>query len=146
LENLRNSWGANPPNAQIVISDGLNAKAIMDEGHLAPHLTELRKLLTEAGARVSEDNIVITRGRVRAGYEIGEILFEKSDPNKFKAFSTSSVNGPTPRITPTRSISPFSRARHGRKRKLIMMLRSWCAISPRRPSHPRKRQRKPSPS
>jgi len=36
LEMLRRSWGANPPKGQIVISDGLNAKAIMDDGHLAP--------------------------------------------------------------------------------------------------------------
>jgi ethanolamine ammonia-lyase large subunit len=41
-------------------------------------------LLTEAYTRVSEDNIVVTSGRVRAGYEIGEIRFEKSDPNRFK--------------------------------------------------------------
>ncbi len=45
---------------------------------------EVRKLLTEAGSKVSEDNIVVTSGRVRAGDEIGEILFENSDPKKFK--------------------------------------------------------------
>ncbi len=84
LQKLKESWGANPPNAQIVISDGLNAKAIMDEGHLAPYLTEIRKLLTDAGAKVSETNIVVTSARVRAGYEIGELLFENSDPNRFK--------------------------------------------------------------
>jgi ethanolamine ammonia-lyase large subunit len=84
LVKLRESWGNNPPNAQIVISDGLNAKAIMDEGHLAPYLTEVRRLLTEAGAKVSETNIVVTSGRVRAGYEIGELLFENTDPNRFK--------------------------------------------------------------
>jgi ethanolamine ammonia-lyase large subunit len=84
LEKLRETWGDNPPNAQIVISDGLNAKAIMDEGHLAPYLTEIRRLLTEAGAKVSDTNVVVTSGRVRAGYEIGELLFENSDPNRFK--------------------------------------------------------------
>lgn len=84
LVKLRESWGDNPPNAQIVISDGLNAKAIMDEGHLAPYLTEVRRLLTEAGAKVSDTNIVVTSGRVRAGYEIGELLFENSDPKRFK--------------------------------------------------------------
>jgi len=90
LEKLRNSWAGNEPNAQIVISDGLNAKAIMDEGHLTPYLQEFRKQLTEAAAAsgktvvVSEKNIVVTSGRVRAGYEIGCILFEKSDPNKLK--------------------------------------------------------------
>jgi ethanolamine ammonia-lyase large subunit len=85
LEKLRASWVAGKePNAQIVISDGLNAKAIMDEGHLMPYLEEIRKLLTEAGAVVSDKNIVVTSGRVRAGYEIGCVLFEKSDPNKLK--------------------------------------------------------------
>ena len=84
LEKLRDSWTGKEPNAQIVISDGLNAKAIMDEGHLTPYLEEIRKLLTEAGAVVSEKNIVVTSGRVRAGYETGCILFEKSDPNKLK--------------------------------------------------------------
>jgi ethanolamine ammonia-lyase large subunit len=33
---------------------------------------------------VSDKNIVVTSGRVRAGYEIGCVLFEKSDPNKLK--------------------------------------------------------------
>jgi ethanolamine ammonia-lyase large subunit len=84
LEKLRDSWAGKEPNAQIVISDGLNAKAIMDEGHLTPYLEEIRKLLTEAGAVVSEKNIVVTSARVRAGYEIGQVLYEKSDPNKLK--------------------------------------------------------------
>ena len=84
LEKLRDSWAGKEPSAQIVISDGLNAKAIMDEGHLAPYLEEIRKLLTEAGAVVSEKNIVVTSGRVRAGYEIGCVLFEKSDPDRLK--------------------------------------------------------------
>lgn len=84
LESLRDSWGANLPKGQIVISDGLNAKAIMDEGHLAPYLDEVRKLLAEAGVPMSEKNIVVTSGRVRAGYRIGELLFEKADPNGFR--------------------------------------------------------------
>jgi ethanolamine ammonia-lyase large subunit len=83
LEKLRDSWGANPPRGQIVISDGLNAKAIMDEGHLAPYLDEVRKLLADAGAPMSETNLVVTGGRVRAGYRIGELLFEKSAPGSF---------------------------------------------------------------
>ncbi|NLI80321.1 MAG: ethanolamine ammonia-lyase [Deltaproteobacteria bacterium] len=84
LESLRDSWGGNPPKGQIVISDGLNAKAIMDEGHLAPYLDEVRKLLAEAGAPMSEKNIIVTSGRVRAGYRIGELLFGKADPNGFR--------------------------------------------------------------
>ncbi len=84
LEKFRDSWGANPPRGQIVISDGLNARAIMDEGHLAPYLDEVRRLLAEANVPMSEANIVVTGGRVRAGYRIGEILFEKSNPNGFR--------------------------------------------------------------
>jgi len=84
VEKLRDSWGADPPRGQIVISDGLNAKAIMDEGHLAPYLEELRKLLAEADVPMSETNIVVTSGRVRAGYRIGELLFENTDPHRLK--------------------------------------------------------------
>jgi ethanolamine ammonia-lyase large subunit len=84
LEDLRDSWGADLPKGQIVISDGLNAKAIMDDGHLAPYLDELRKLLAEANVPMSEKNIVVTGGRVRAGYRIGELLFENADPHAFR--------------------------------------------------------------
>jgi ethanolamine ammonia-lyase large subunit len=84
LEELRDSWGSDLPKGQIVISDGLNAKATMDEGHLAPYLDELRKMLAEANVPMSEKNIVVTSGRVRAGYRIGELLFENADPNAFR--------------------------------------------------------------
>ncbi len=84
LKKLRDSWGANIPKGQIVISDGLNANAIMDDGHLAPYLEELRKLLAEADVPMSEKNIVVTSGRVRAGYRIGELLFENADPKAFR--------------------------------------------------------------
>lgn len=83
IERLRASWGDDPPKGQIVISDGLNAKAIMDDGHLAPYLEEMRRLLAEAGVPMSDENILVTGGRVRAGYRIGELLFEKADPNSF---------------------------------------------------------------
>ncbi len=84
LDALRDSWGANPPKGQIVISDGLNAKAIMDEGHLAPYLDEVGKLLAEANVPMSKEIIVVTSGRVRAGYRIGELLFENADPKSFR--------------------------------------------------------------
>ncbi|MGD9511230.1 MAG: ethanolamine ammonia-lyase subunit EutB [Geminicoccaceae bacterium] len=84
LERLRASWGSNPPKGQIVISDGLNAKAIMDEGHLAPYLDEMRRLLGGAGVTMSKTNILVTSGRVRAGYRIGETLFAGADPNSFR--------------------------------------------------------------
>jgi ethanolamine ammonia-lyase large subunit len=81
---LRDSWGADFPKAQIVISDGLNANAIMDKGHLEPYLVEMRRLLGEAGVPVADKNIVVTGGRVRVGYRIGETLFERADPNSFR--------------------------------------------------------------
>ncbi|NRP21298.1 Ethanolamine ammonia-lyase heavy chain [Ensifer adhaerens] len=84
IERIRASWGNDMPKGQIVISDGLNAKAIMDDGHLAPYLEEVRKLLSDAGVTMSEDNILVTSGRVRAGYRIGETLFEKSDPDSLR--------------------------------------------------------------
>lgn len=84
IEKLRESWGDDPPKGQIVVSDGLNARAIMDDGHLAPFLEEIRRLLAEAGVPMSDQNILVTGGRVRAGYRIGEVLFEKADPNSFR--------------------------------------------------------------
>jgi len=60
---------------QVVISDGLNARALMDDGHLTPYLETLREELTTAGYKVAPEHIVVTTGRVRAGYRIGEELF-----------------------------------------------------------------------
>lgn len=60
---------------QIVVSDGLNALAIMDGGHLAPFLEEVRKRLAKEGLRTAPQPVVLTSGRVRAGYRIGELLF-----------------------------------------------------------------------
>jgi ethanolamine ammonia-lyase large subunit len=84
LESLRGSWGSDLPKGQIIISDGLNAKAIMDQGHLAPYLDEMRRLLAEADVPMSKTNILVTSGRVRAGYRIGETLFAGADPNSFR--------------------------------------------------------------
>lgn len=60
---------------QIVVSDGLNALAITEDGHLLPFLKQLRSGLDEIGLSVSDENLVISSGRVRAGYRVGEILF-----------------------------------------------------------------------
>ena len=76
LEKLRTSWGDQVPDVQIVISDGLNSKAIMDENHLMPYLEELQKQLADAGMTVATEKIVVTSGRVRAGYRAGDILFQ----------------------------------------------------------------------
>ncbi len=60
---------------QIVVSDGLNALAIMQDGHLAPFLERLRSDLADRGRTVAAEILVVTSGRVRAGYRIGEALF-----------------------------------------------------------------------
>jgi ethanolamine ammonia-lyase large subunit len=60
---------------QIVVADGLNAYAITDAGHLAPYLDELRRGLRAGGFRPAPEHVVVTSGRVRAGYRIGEIVF-----------------------------------------------------------------------
>jgi ethanolamine ammonia-lyase large subunit len=61
--------------AQIVISDGLNALAIADQQQLIPFLTALRARLEQDGVRIAPEQLVVTSGRVRAGYRIGETLF-----------------------------------------------------------------------
>ena len=82
MEKLRASWGVNVPDVQIVISDGLNARSLMDEGHLAPYLVEVRKELVAAGFTVSATHVVMKAGRVRAGYAIGSILFANAPATK----------------------------------------------------------------
>jgi ethanolamine ammonia-lyase large subunit len=67
---------------QIVVSDGLDALAIMDEGHLAPYLARVRTLLVAAGFSPTAEHIVLTSGRVRAGYRIGEALFGGLDGHR----------------------------------------------------------------
>jgi len=60
---------------QVVVSDGLNALAIMDPGHLAPFLDELHAGLVREGYHPAPEHLVVTSGRVRAGYRIGETMF-----------------------------------------------------------------------
>ncbi len=85
LLGLRNKWGYNGPDVQIIISDGLNINALSDEGHLKPYLEYLNQELIGAGLKVSSDNIVIRNGRVRAGYRCGEYLFgQDSGSDKHK--------------------------------------------------------------
>lgn len=74
IERLRKQH-AGQVDVQIVISDGLNALSIMQEGHLKPFLSQLRTELTTVGLRPAIDNIVVESGRVRLGYRIGELLF-----------------------------------------------------------------------
>lgn len=75
LEALRQSFGSTNIDVQIAISDGLNAAAIMDDGHLAPLLERLASRLAAQGLAVSPQLVVIPQGRVRAGYAAGKTLF-----------------------------------------------------------------------
>jgi ethanolamine ammonia-lyase large subunit len=70
---------------QIVVADGLNAYAIADEGHFAPYLRELRRLLAAHGLRAAPEHLVVTSARVRAGYRIGETLFGGLEPDAHAA-------------------------------------------------------------
>ena len=60
---------------QILISDGLNALAIMAQGHLDIFLKQVRAELQQSGYRPAPEQVMLTSGRVRAGYRIGETLF-----------------------------------------------------------------------
>jgi ethanolamine ammonia-lyase large subunit len=66
---------AGDADTQIVISDGLNALAVMEEGQLTELVAGLREQLKKVGRRVAAANLVVDAGRVRAGYRIGEQLF-----------------------------------------------------------------------
>jgi ethanolamine ammonia-lyase large subunit len=85
IKSIKDDWGNNAPDIQIVISDGLNARALMDDGHLLPYLNGLTASLNNKYA-ISDKRIVITGGRVRAGYACGELLFgQQSSSNKCHA-------------------------------------------------------------
>ena len=57
-------------------SEGLNALALMDDGNLLPLVEQIRALLANSGMRVAKENLVVSSGRVRAGYRIGEALYQ----------------------------------------------------------------------
>jgi ethanolamine ammonia-lyase large subunit len=80
---IKNTWNGTAPDIQIIISDGLNPRALMDEGHLVQFLDALTIELQAQNYTLGKNNIVITNGRVRAGYACGEILFgQKSSQPK----------------------------------------------------------------
>ncbi|MDP2236269.1 MAG: ethanolamine ammonia-lyase subunit EutB [Bacteroidales bacterium] len=85
LEKMHDRWGSKIPDVQIIISDGLNPRALMDEDHLEPFLTGLTNALKENNFSVGKENIVITHGRVRAGYACGELLYgDEKDETEVK--------------------------------------------------------------
>ena len=85
LEDLRKSWNNEVPDVQLIISDGLNPRALSDTGHLDTFLNELKALLSQKGLSVGKNPVFVTNGRVRAGYECGEILYGgQHNPSQYK--------------------------------------------------------------
>ncbi|TRZ46488.1 ethanolamine ammonia-lyase subunit EutB [Robertkochia solimangrovi] len=95
VHSIKSNWNTIFPDIQIIISDGLNARALMDNGHLLPYLNILRKELKEKGFTISEDHIFITNGRVRAGYACGELLFG-NDSEKDASYGIVHIIGERP--------------------------------------------------
>lgn len=79
LQNYKETWKKVTPDVQIIISDGLNSRAIMDDYHLTPFLDQLYKELSSKDFSISSKKVLITNGRVRAGYQCGEQLFGKAN-------------------------------------------------------------------
>jgi ethanolamine ammonia-lyase large subunit len=65
-------YGGRRPRVQLVLSDGLNADALNE--NLRAVLPPLRRGLEGAGLHVGGVDLVVTNGRVRAGYHAGELL------------------------------------------------------------------------
>ena len=65
-------YAPRPPQVQFVLSDGLNADALNE--NLRAVLPGLRRGLAKSGLHVGEVDVVVTNGRVRAGYHVGELL------------------------------------------------------------------------
>ena len=65
-------YPARQPQVQVVISDGLNANAVNE--NLRSVLPGVRRELLAAGLHISDIDIVIENGRVRAGYHVGSLL------------------------------------------------------------------------
>jgi ethanolamine ammonia-lyase large subunit len=75
LTSRRNSIVGEADDCLIVVSDGLNALAVTDEGQLDSLLVAVREALELKGFRIAPGHLLVRGGRVRAGYRIGETLF-----------------------------------------------------------------------
>jgi ethanolamine ammonia-lyase large subunit len=69
---IQTLYPARRPQVQVVVSDGLNANAINE--NLRSVLPGVRRELVAAGHHISETDIVVENGRVRAGYHVGSLL------------------------------------------------------------------------
>jgi ethanolamine ammonia-lyase large subunit len=81
---LKQVYGSQLPQVQVVISDGLNTKSLEDEGHVLTFLPLLTKHLEDLGLSSSKYYPVIKNGRVRAGYQVGEVLFSSNQLTETK--------------------------------------------------------------
>ena len=61
----------------LVLSDGLNALAATTDQQAVRLIHELHNRLAAAGFRVAPESLLVHAGRVRAGYQIGETMFEQ---------------------------------------------------------------------
>lgn len=75
LKSIRDSFGGQSPDSVLVISDGLNALAIGDEGHAIEFIARLKSELSERSITIAPTRPIIENGRVRAGYQVGRELF-----------------------------------------------------------------------
>jgi len=69
---IRGLYSARRPQVQLVVSDGLNANAVNE--NLRSVLPGVRRQVLAAGHHISEIDIVVENGRVRAGYHVGSLL------------------------------------------------------------------------
>jgi ethanolamine ammonia-lyase large subunit len=67
-----------PSPVQLIVSDGLNAYSLTDDGNLLPYLEALRAELANRGIPAAPEILVVRNGRVRVGYRIGELLFSEA--------------------------------------------------------------------
>ncbi|QDU58766.1 ethanolamine ammonia-lyase subunit EutB [Aeoliella mucimassa] len=81
IETLRDKH-AGEVDVQIIVSDGLNALAIMESDQLALFLSQLRQQLRKQGRKLAAQQVLVHSGRVRAGYRIGETLFGQLPGNR----------------------------------------------------------------
>jgi ethanolamine ammonia-lyase large subunit len=82
IQSLRKKLKKNTADVQVIISDGLNTRSLMDEGHLEEFLPSVYKNLASLTLTIAEAPILIQNGRVRAGYEVGQLLFGKEGLSK----------------------------------------------------------------
>lgn len=65
-----------PPAVTVLISDGLNARAVAHDAQRTAFLRTMRDSLSRCDVDVHGTTIVIDRGRVRAGYQVGHELYK----------------------------------------------------------------------